>query len=443
MTRTPLSTKVLSTTFLSTTFLSTTFLSVACMSPLDKGVENEDTAVELEETTQTPAPLDGDDAQEPSQDTEDEALDTGIELEEDTDTEVPDEAEPSQDTDLVYGEEVARADSYWVQDGRLYKGSDEVTLRGVSWFGFDTTDHALHGLWTGQTTTDFLDQVESLGFNALRIPIAPESLRVDTPLPGWTGVEDMVTSRELLEHLLDESHQRGLYVLLDHHTCSSAAGHLAASPLACSGYTEDDWLDDLEDMAELSASYDNVVGIDLFNEPYGLTWSEWRSMSEAAAASVMSINPRTLVFVQGVGGDSSYGENNPFWGENLYEAATDAPDIPVSRLVYSPHTYGPSVYDQSYFSDPSFPDNMPAIWDEHFGHLVGAHPVVPGEFGGRNTGEDAIWQEAFVDYMVDAEMSSFFYWSLNPNSGDTGGILLDDWMTVDEGKLATLAPLLD
>lgn len=32
-----------------------------------------------------------------------------------------------------------------------------------------------------------------------------------------------------------------------------------------------------------------------------------------------------------------------------------------SRLVYSPHCYGPSVFDQPYFSDPSFPSNMPAM----------------------------------------------------------------------------------
>ena len=32
-----------------------------------------------------------------------------------------------------------------------------------------------------------------------------------------------------------------------------------------------------------------------------------------------------------------------------------------------------------------------------------------------------------------------FYWCLNPNSGDTGGLLGDDWTTPDEGKLALLA----
>jgi endoglucanase len=29
---------------------------------------------------------------------------------------------------------------------------------------------------------------------------------------------------------------------------------------------------------------------------------------------------------------------------------------------------------------------------------------------------------------------SWTFWSLNPNSGDTGGILLDDWVSVHQGK---------
>ena len=371
---------------------------------------------------------------------EPEVEDTGTGEPDDTETDDP---APTEAVDVIYGVEIPRAESYWVEDGLLFRGDDELTLRGISWFGFDTTDHALHGLWTGQTTTDILDRVEALGFNALRIPLSPESLRSDTALPSWSGIEDSTTAPQLLEHLLVEAAQRELYVLLDHHTCSSSAGHLASSPVACSGYTEADWLGDLERMAELSNDHENIVGIDLFNEPYGLTWPEWRAMSEEAAARVLQINPRVLVFVQGVGDRSRYGEHNPFWGENLYEATTDAPDIPTARLVYSPHTYGPSVYEQSYFSDASFPTNMPTIWDQHFGHLVGIHPVVPGEFGGHHTGQDAVWQEAFVDYMVAADMRSFFYWSLNPNSGDTGGILLDDWETVDAVKLETLAPLLE
>jgi hypothetical protein len=36
---------------------------------------------------------------------------------------------------------------------------------------------------------------------------------------------------------------------------------------------------------------------------------------------------------------------------------------------------------------------------------------------------------------------SWTWWSWNPNSGDTGGILKDDWSTVDQNKHTRLVPI--
>jgi endoglucanase len=38
---------------------------------------------------------------------------------------------------------------------------------------------------------------------------------------------------------------------------------------------------------------------------------------------------------------------------------------------------------------------------------------------------------------------NFFYWSWNPNSGDTGGILQDDWQSVSLDKYNNLKRLWD
>ena len=73
-----------------------------------------------------------------------------------------------------------------------------------------------------------------------------------------------------------------------------------------------------------------------------------------------------------------------------------------------------------YFDHKSFPANMDAIWDRHFGYLVHAsHTVVVGEWGGIYSGKDRAWQEHFVKYLLSNGLSSFF-WCLNPNSADTG-----------------------
>jgi hypothetical protein len=72
---------------------------------------------------------------------------------------------------------------------------------------------------------------------------------------------------------------------------------------------------------------------------------------------------------------------------------------------------------------------------------------------------DEQWLDKLTDY-IDGDFNldgsrdlppgqlgmSWTYWSLNPNSGDTGGILKDDWTTVDTVKMAYIqasqAPLI-
>jgi endoglucanase len=87
---------------------------------------------------------------------------------------------------------------------------------------------------------------------------------------------------------------------------------------------------------------------------------------------------------------------------------------------------------------------MPSIWDTLFGHLVGqGYSVILGEFGGKYTTSDKTWQDAFVTYMIGKGTKNSFYWCVNPNSGDTGGIYTDSqWSTWDTAKLALLQRLM-
>uniref|UniRef100_A0A914VV90 Endoglucanase n=1 Tax=Plectus sambesii TaxID=2011161 RepID=A0A914VV90_9BILA len=157
-----------------------------------------------------------------------------------------------------------------------------------------------------------------------------------------------------------------------------------------------------------------------------------------------------LFFVEGVGENAASPNSNSaahFWGENLEgitwhpistgNAALDA------RIVYSPHVYGPDVYNQGYFQVGNFPTNMPDIWNMHFGfaEALTGHPVVLGEWGGHYTANtpDETWQNALADWLRTNCMTDQFYWCLNPNSGDTGGILNNDWTTVNTRKLSLLA----
>jgi endoglucanase len=117
-----------------------------------------------------------------------------------------------------------------------------------------------------------------------------------------------------------------------------------------------------------------------------------------------------------------------------------------NKVVYSPHDYGPGVYAQNWFSDPTFPANMNSIWYNFWAkvHINNIAPIWVGEFGGRNTlnsSTEGIWQNTLVDYIKNNSLN-WAYWCVNPNSGDTGGILKDDWTTLEAEKVAMLSRIL-
>jgi hypothetical protein len=218
------------------------------------------------------------------------------------------------------------------------------------------------------------------------------------------------------------------------------------------------------------------MGIEIFNEPYDYSWSEWRSLIDQAYQAINSVNSNILVFAGGIGAFNNKNTTNaetpngdpdlnPNWGENLYEAGDDPPSMPKERLVYCPHTYGPSVYVQMHFMDPSQPEcegkegdeagdmqcNIvidPAYisqgWEEHFGYLKAlGYAISINEWGGNPDWPDNAeprmqdrwnwlpdhtidwqWQEALVDYLISAGICDSCYWSINPESGDTGGLFI-------------------
>lgn len=350
--------------------------------------------------------------------------------------------------DTICGQPVLREDSWWALGGKIHLGSERVDLHGLNWFGLETPDRAPHGLWTGRTTGDFLTQIVELGFNALRVPVSSEAIRPGFAAADWARASGG-TGRAQLESLLSAARDAGLHVVLDLHTCDSSkiGGELPGRPDGCDGYSIEDWIADLEALADLAAVYDPVVAaIDLTNEPHALTWTQWRDAATRGGQAVLCRNPRLLVFVNGVGDASDAGGWSPFWGENLTEAGALPVNLDCSRLVYAPHAYGPSVARPGYFAAPNFPANMPEIWDHHFGDLAKAgRNLVIGEFCGAyddTVPGDVAWQDAFVDYLIDRDIRGFFYWALNPNAGGTGGILQDDWRTVVASKQHLLSRLI-
>ncbi|UOM37001.1 cellulase family glycosylhydrolase [Acuticoccus sp. I52.16.1] len=322
-----------------------------------------------------------------------------------------------------------------------------VTFTGVNWYGAETARMAPDGLDT-RHYTDVLDQMKAVGFNSIRLPFSNDTLRegatpqtIDYSVnPELEGLD----APEVIDAIIAYAGEIGLRIILDNHRNAAGDSASANGLWYGEGYTQQDWIDDWEMLAERYKDDPTVAAFDLSNEPHAATWgtgdpaTDWRLGAESAIEAVHAINPEVLVVVEGIGG--SY-----WWGGNL----TGVADAPVrldasDKLVYSAHVYPNSLVQQSWFSDPAYPANLEAIWDENFGYIAQQDiaPVLVGEFGfALDQAKDALWLSEMIPYLADNGLS-FTYWAWNSNSHAIGGILTSDWITVNEDKLDAIAPVL-
>jgi endoglucanase len=323
-----------------------------------------------------------------------------------------------------------------------------VLLRGVNWFGIETEMHAPHGLWK-RDYKEMLAQIKSLGYNLIRLPYSVQSLRAS----NVTGVDYSIGSNqelqgksplEVMDFIIQEAQRQGLLVLLDSHRLNDQR---IPELWYGDGFTEGDWIDTWTMLATRYKNYSNVIGADLKNEPHGqASWgtnnqaTDWRLAAERAGNAILAVNPNWLIVVEGVEKNVPGQKLANHWmGANL--EGVDRFPVRLSRankLVYSPHEYGPGVFNQPWFSESSFPKNLSSRWETGWNYIAskGIAPILIGEFGGRqidDNSKEGVWQRQLVDYIRQKNLS-FAYWSWNPNSDDTGGILQDDWLSVEAPK---------
>jgi aryl-phospho-beta-D-glucosidase BglC (GH1 family) len=218
---------------------------------------------------------------------------------------------------------------------------------------------------------------------------------------------------------------------------------------------------------------DTVVALDLKNEPHGAPdttpraiWndsadelSNWKYVAEQGAARVLAINPNLLIVIEGIEtypknprANADFSSQNrddyhwTWWGGNLRGVR----DFPVDlgafqhKVVYSPHDYGPSVGSQPWFGDSfGYASLYREAWRDNwlYIHTESIAPLFIGEWGGPMEEPTLTWMTALRTLIIGERISHTF-WCLNPNSGDTGGLLLDDFKTWDGAKYEFLRPAL-
>ncbi len=292
-------------------------------------------------------------------------------------------------------------------------------------------------------------------------------------------------SMEIFDIIMQKCKKYGIKAFIDIHSPdANNSGHNYEIWYGKAGITTDLWIETLVWLADKYKNDDTLIGYDLKNEPHGkrgytgpcpdniAKWDDstdennWKYAAETCANAILEVNPNALIFIEGIEQypmlDKGYDWDTPdvfqpkpgeekwygaWWGGNL-RGVRDLPVVPesgTSQIVYSPHDYGPSVYAQTWF-DKDFTTQtlLDDYWYDTWSYIVEEDiaPLLIGEWGGHMDGDkNQKWMELLRDYMIDNHISHTF-WCLNPNSGDTGGLIGVDFKTWDDEKYGLFEPSL-
>lgn len=346
----------------------------------------------------------------------------------------------------------AQATGYWHTSGNqiLDSSGHAVRIAGVNWYGFETTDEVVHGLWA-QDYKYILNAIKSNGYNVIRLPLSNQM--VETPIvptnisysngsgPINTDLRGL-NSLQILDKIVAYAGQIGLRIILDNHRSEAGNSAEANGLWYTTQYPESAWLNDWISLSHRYLNNSIVIGMDLRNEPHndqsgGSCWGcglmnyDWRLAAERGGNAVLGVNPSLLIFVEGT---DCYNNDCDWWGGNLEGAQSYPVSLNVAhQLVYSAHDYGPNLYQQSWFNSNTTYQSLVGVWTRFWAYLSlnNIAPVWVGEFGTTNNASDiqstvpgsqGQWFQSMVMFLQNNAQLDWTYWALN---GEDSYSLLD------------------
>ncbi|CAN5587136.1 cellulase family glycosylhydrolase [soil metagenome] len=344
-------------------------------------------------------------------------------------------------------------EGFWHAHGSqlLDSANHPVRIAGINWYGFETVQAVPGGLDV-QDYKAILQTIKRNGYNTIRIPFS--SQMIESPIvpsikfsnaagPINTDLRGL-NSLQILDKISIAAGAQGLKVILDNHRSEAGDGPESNGLWYTQTYSEAAWIEDWQMLAQRYAANSTVLGFDLRNEPHnaasgGACWgcgsaNDWRLAAERAGNAVLAINPRLLIFVEGV---DAYEKDFYWWGGNLMGVRSAPVRLSAAQqLVYSAHDYGPVEAPQKWFT-PDNPSAMSdtilnAVWTKHWAYIVqeGIAPVWLGEFGvelpaaslpnaaaaplaNPNLALEGIWFQSMTAFLAHDPRISWTYWTLN------------------------------
>lgn len=371
----------------------------------------------------------------------------------------------------------AQGVGYWHTSGNqiLDSNNQPVRITGINWYGFETADFVAHGLWA-QDYKYILNAIKSNGYNVIRIPFSNQMVESD-PLPTSINFSNSsgainsdlqgLHSLEILDKIISYAGSIGLRIILDNHRSEAGNSAEGNGLWYTSTYPENSWISDWQTLTTRYSGNTTVIGMDLRNEPHriippnnqdtGGCWGcsdssrDWRLAAQRGGNAILAINPKLLIFVEGV---DCVNNDCDWWGGNL-EGVAQSPVVlnTSNQLVYSAHDYGPTDVPQPWFNSSTTQASLTAKWNTSWGYIYAQNiaPVWVGEFGTGNNASDiqdstagsqGQWFSTLVQYLQNNPWLNWTYWTVNGD--DPVHNLLDgnfDSTPVSSLKQQTLATI--
>eukprot|EP00877_Chromochloris_zofingiensis_P000949 jgi/Chrzof1/10855/Cz05g14190.t1 len=265
---------------------------------------------------------------------------------------------------------------------------------------------------------------------------------------------------------------QGMYVVLDYQPMGTESQPYNVKEFTCK------WTYLWKKVAALpnfKTDIANRVFVDVMNEPDSMN-IKWESSGGLPGAhelylSVMdalyAVTPDDVLFMVEGAGQTNFGLN---WGNGFITDSSlisryglsdpnaffqDLLSKPyVNRVVLTPHVYPPSITKATFLGT--------ALWQQSaaaFGYLQSTgycmygkgcrvFPVLVGETGSTMLeGTDISWHNDFADFLNGqggakayntVPLNGWLWWAYNENSGDTGGLVYNNWQTINWQKLGFL-----
>jgi endoglucanase len=336
-----------------------------------------------------------------------------------------------------------------------------MTLKSVNWYGFEYAPFVPGGLDKAPLDS-ILYTLHTLGFNALRIPFADETVESNPVVLKGVGANPSLRglhSLDIMQRIIERAHVYGIRVILCNSRSEAGRGpELKTGLWYTSAYPEQAWMNDWITLVKRFRNDSAFVGADLRNEPHiigssfdlnayfihGPLWGayhgtyyhdrDWRYAAETLGNSLLNINPHMMIIVEGVQMylDPDRGVlTGGLWGSNLVGVQYDPIVLAhPGQLMYSVHEYGPHMWQGDWFTPKTTYRSLAKRWTDLWGYLLSASrqlqtPIFVGEFGtchqywacvsSNQAWKQGFWFKSFVRYLHEHPQVSWAYWALNPD----------------------------